>query len=121
MTGKMSRNNKLETLAEKISGVLNSTPLNQDPEDDYVDGTHAQVVDSTRQEEADLERDVKEISKSKLVQFLEVGERYAGKRSAREDLMDSDENVSNSSHSFETEIEAGRLRHHSTTKRDYSE
>lgn len=90
----MSKNNQQETLADKICGILNTAPVEFDPEDDDVDETRAQTVNNLQNT---LEADDPLVTPSikKNLAFLdEEDERYAGKKLTRKDLDSSSDKFS---------------------------
>lgn len=70
------------TLADKITGILNSAPTNFDPEDEDVDDTRAQTVSYFEENKSDNECSQKqELTKRRQFSYLmDTDERYLGKK-----------------------------------------
>lgn len=82
-----------ETLADKITGILNTAPTSFDPEDEDVDETGAQTVPHY------LENDIEDVDtnykqsllKHKPLNFpLDADQRYSGSKTSRKRLRDED-------------------------------
>lgn len=81
------------SLADRITGILNSAPKSFDPEDDDVDNTCAQTVSFLEDvDKSDNESNqTQEISKKRPFNYLmDTDERYSGKKKSRKSLRESD-------------------------------
>ncbi|CAH0550358.1 unnamed protein product [Brassicogethes aeneus] len=81
-----------ESLAEKITGVLSTTPASFDPEDAHVDDTSAKLLNEDFEDDQDDDEELLSKFRKQNIDLLEdVDERYAGKRGSRKDMASSDE------------------------------
>ncbi|KAJ8924345.1 hypothetical protein NQ315_007141 [Exocentrus adspersus] len=87
----MLRKATKETLAEKIAGVLNTTPASFDPEDENIDDTRAKLFDYDEENEEE-EVVLSNLRKQKLQLLEDTDPRYTGKIISRKSLGSSDEN-----------------------------
>lgn len=79
------------SLAEKISGILSTTPATFDPED-ATDETTAKLLDDSFDENDEDEEALLSKFRKQNVDLLEdLDERYAGKKGSRKDLQESDD------------------------------
>ncbi|XP_044264713.1 protein AATF-like isoform X2 [Tribolium madens] len=83
------KNRSTGTLADKIAGILNTAPSSIDPEDEVGDGTIAKVVEDV--EENEEEEEILSKFRRKNIDLLaDLDEKYAGKKTSRKHLRDSD-------------------------------
>ncbi|KAJ8960389.1 hypothetical protein NQ314_006079 [Rhamnusium bicolor] len=99
----MIKRNK-ETLADRIAGVLNTTPARFDPEDENFDDTRAQLnIDHS--DENDVEEEIlSEFRKQNVNLLADVDEKYAGKRGSRKSLEGSDVDSAESDEELEADV-----------------
>lgn len=85
-----------ETLAETISGVLNTVPETFDNEDDNYDNTKAEVIKDFGEEDDKTEEQLLSVFRKKNVDLLsDIDSRYSGKKASRDSLVESNEDDEN--------------------------
>ena len=77
------------TLADKIAGILNTAPSSFDPEDD-VDATTAQVLPENGEDAYEEEAILSKFRRANVDLLADLDEKYAGKKTSRKNLGDSD-------------------------------
>ncbi|EFA06829.2 protein AATF [Tribolium castaneum] len=78
------------TLADKIAGILNTAPSSIDPEDEVDDATVAKVVEDDVEENEQEDEILSKFRQKNIDLLADLDEKYAGKKTSRKNLRDSD-------------------------------
>lgn len=83
--------NKNKSLADKISKLLVTVPSTADPEDESVDDTNAKFTEPADDFDEKEEELLSSFRKQNVDLLADVDNRYAGRKSSRKTLHESDE------------------------------